>query len=129
LNGLRVTLIDTPGFDEEGKDDAQILTLISVWLRHAHTNKQLLSGVIYLHRIMDPRMTGASVRCLTLMKKMCGTKTYENIALATTMWDLVDPKLAEQRERELRGNWWSHIINGGGEVSAMTAKSRAQRRS
>jgi hypothetical protein len=111
-----VTLIDTPGFDEYGRGDAEILTLISIWLKRWHTQDKLLSGVIYLHRITDTRMTGASVRALILLQKMCGTKTYHNIALATTMWDTVVADAGEQRQKELKERYWEHILSGGGSI-------------
>jgi hypothetical protein len=108
-----VTLIDTPGFDDTVKDDAEILALISLSLRRAHSENKLLSGIIYLHRITDMKITGASVRRLTL-KKMCGTERYENIALATTMWDTVTEDIGEQREKELKEKHWEHILSGEG---------------
>jgi hypothetical protein len=108
-----VTFIDTPGFDNTVKDGAEILALISLSLRRAHSENKLLSGVIYLHRITDMKITGASVRRLAL-KKMCDTERYENIALATTMWDTVTEDIREQREKELKEKYWEHILSGGG---------------
>lgn len=39
-----------------------------------------------LHSITDNRMGGSSIRNIEMMKKLCGFASYENTAIATTMW-------------------------------------------
>jgi hypothetical protein len=114
-----VTFIDTPGFDDSYRDDAEILTLIVVWLqRFSYGRDKLLNGVIYLHRITDNKLAGAGVRTLGVLKRMCGTTNYQNIAIVTTMWDLL-PNVGqgETRERALKQGaddyFWSNMIAKG----------------
>lgn len=49
--GLRVHLIDTPGFDDTNKKDVEVLRDIAGWLGVTYKKKILLSGLIYLHPI------------------------------------------------------------------------------
>jgi hypothetical protein len=56
-----VILADTPGFDDIGVSDTEILTRIADWIKDIYDEGSLLSGIIYLHRISDPRMDGASM--------------------------------------------------------------------
>lgn len=127
INGDLVTFIDTPGFDDSDRDDGEILALIGAWLKTAHNNNELLSGVIYLHSITDTRISLSSRRSLATLKKMCGTENFQNIALATTMWDTVDPKTGEQRERELKVNleFWAQMVKEGATVFRHDRKEKS----
>lgn len=60
-----------------------------------------LSGIIYMHRISDFRMGGISRRNFNMFRKLCGETTLKNVLIVTTMWGLVDPAVAEAREKEL----------------------------
>lgn len=81
----------------------------------AYTNDIKLSGILYLHRITDNRMTGAGLRNLTMFKKLCGEDFYPRVFLVTTMWDKVSKEEAKRREKELRQNsdFWETMIQGG----------------
>jgi hypothetical protein len=114
-----VTLIDTPGFDDSGRDDGEILKTIGIYLKAAYAKDILLRGVIYLHRITDNRMQGSSLRSLAILKSLCGPENYNNIALATTMWSaIVDPREGDRREGELKTHmdYWAGLIAAGAKV-------------
>jgi hypothetical protein len=116
-----VTFIDTPGFDDGTRDDGEILNLIGTWLGISYGRNELLSGVIFLHRITDNKVGGAGWRTLETLKKICGSTNYRNIALVTTMWDelakLGKEELGRNREEQLRqGNdFWARMVSGGAE--------------
>ncbi|KAG5636062.1 hypothetical protein H0H81_009233 [Sphagnurus paluster] len=61
----------------------------------------MLSGVIYMHRILDNRMGGISSRNFKMFRNLCGDKTLENVAIVTNMWAGVDLHIGEAREKEL----------------------------
>lgn len=69
----------------------------------------LLSGIIYLHRISDIRMSGSSTKSLRMFRKLCGTENMSKVSLVTTMWDKVTPEEGARRERQLDGpdGFWS----------------------
>lgn len=67
-----VQLIDTPGFDDTHKSDADILQKLSVWLAASYSARTKLTGIIYLHRVSDNRMQGTALMNLGMFKKLCG---------------------------------------------------------
>jgi len=101
LDGRSVTLIDTPGFDDTTKTDAQILTTIADFLSQEYESGKKLNAVIYLHRISDVRMSGISTRTFRMFRKLCGNGTLSNAAIVTNHWGLVDWDIGEAREKEL----------------------------
>ncbi|KAF4571526.1 hypothetical protein EYR36_008866 [Pleurotus pulmonarius] len=96
-----VTLIDTPGFDDTTKSDADILAMIAAFLASTYRQGTTLSGVIYIHRISDFRMGGISTRNFKMFRKLCGVATLRNVVLVSNMWGQVSPQLGEAREAEL----------------------------
>ena len=89
---LRVHLIDTPGFDDSERSDVQVLQEIAHWLSKSFKLGTRLSGVIFIHRISDSRMTGSVGRNLLMFKKLCGEQAYQSVVLATSMWSKVTLK-------------------------------------
>ena len=115
---LRVHLIDTPGFDDTNVSDAQVLQNIAHWLSMSFQNGIKLSGIIYLHRITDPRMTGSMRRNLLMFKKLCGEKSFSSVVLATTRWSMVDEATGTAHEEELKNTeaFWGHMYKKGSKV-------------
>jgi 50S ribosome-binding GTPase len=118
--GRTIHLIDTPGFDDTTKSDVNVLNNIAFWLSHAYRAepKLLLSGVIYLHPISEPKMVGTATRNLAMMKLLCGEENLSIVWLATTMWGLVSPERGLGREQELMSTdqFWGGLIRRGSKV-------------
>ncbi len=51
----RVFLVDTPGFDDSTRSDVEVLRELAAWLTATYAKEIRLSGIIYLHRINQPR--------------------------------------------------------------------------
>jgi hypothetical protein len=81
-----------------------------------YNRKDLLHGVIYLHRISDVRMGGMSRRTFFLFRKLCGTSSLKNIVIATTMWNKVTSKEGEERETELFTNFFKSALDEGAKM-------------
>lgn len=115
---LRVHLIDTPGFDDTDRKDTDVLRDIAGWLGVSYKNKKRLSGMIYLHRIIDPRMQGSAKRNLFMFQKLCGQECFNQIILVTTMWSLVPPEIGSQREGELmqEEDFWGFMLKKGSQI-------------
>lgn len=113
-----VHLIDTPGFDDTSRSDVEVLQNIAVWLSDSFEQGTELSGIIYLHRIIDVRMAGSALRNLSMFKKLCGENAYSSVVLATSMWSLVDEALGEQREQELieTKRFWGYMHEKGSRI-------------
>ncbi|EKM58620.1 uncharacterized protein PHACADRAFT_140673 [Phanerochaete carnosa HHB-10118-sp] len=101
LDGKVVTLIDTPGFDDTTKTEAEVLGLISAFLSATYKQGRTLNGVIYMQNITIHRMGGMARKNFRLFRKLCGDATLKNVLIATNMWSDVNPTLAAQREREM----------------------------
>ncbi|KAG6333804.1 hypothetical protein ID866_5282 [Astraeus odoratus] len=104
LNGQVVTLIDTPGFDDTTRSDTDVLTSIAAYLSNTYEQGAKLSGIIYMHRISDVRMSGTSKRNFRIFRELCGESTLRSVLIVTNMWGHVDPKVGEERENELTTN-------------------------
>ncbi|KAJ4987244.1 hypothetical protein SVAN01_07255 [Stagonosporopsis vannaccii] len=119
-DGLKIYLVDTPGFDDTERTDTEILLHISGWLSSAYTAKLKLSGIIYLHRIPDVRVGGSGVKNLKMFRGLCGEDNLGSVVLATTMWDSVahNMSVGEARETQLKEepNLWGKMIEHGSMV-------------
>jgi len=116
---VNVYLVDTPGFDDTDRSDTQILKEIASWLTASYSNSIKLHGIIYLHRITDPRMQGSAKRNLVMFKKLCGVDALKNVVLATTMWEgLKTEESGIERERELsdRQEFWGYMLANGSQL-------------
>ncbi|XP_006459428.1 hypothetical protein AGABI2DRAFT_191401 [Agaricus bisporus var. bisporus H97] len=116
-----VVLVDTPGFDDTHLSDYDILKMISDWFRETpdgSTPSLGLCGMLYLHRISDNRMGGATLKNLDMFQKICGKDHFDRVVLTTTMWpeDPSDFKDAKGRVEELRNEYWKFMIDKGSRV-------------
>ncbi|EEU47509.1 uncharacterized protein NECHADRAFT_78004 [Fusarium vanettenii 77-13-4] len=110
-----IYLIDTPGFDDSDKSDTEVLNKLAAWFVGLRVGKILLHGIIYLHRIIDPRMQGSTKKNLVLFKKLCGQNALKNVVLVTTMWNGISNDLYRSREKELTttSEFWGYMMEQG----------------
>lgn len=111
-------LVDTPGFDDSNRPDQEILRELSSWLTMTYSENIKLSGIIYLHRVMDVRFNGAAARNLAMFKKLCGDGNLASVVLATTFWSKVDNHLGNTREHQLKTTptFWGSMVSRGSRV-------------
>jgi len=80
--------------------------------------KQKIIAVIYVHRIIDKKITGSTLLNLRMLRAVCGEHFFQNIVLVTSMWATV-PKdsLEATAEREVELNqsphFWHDMIEKG----------------
>jgi hypothetical protein len=79
-----------------------------------------VSGMIFLHRITDPRMSGSALKTLEIFKLLTGTAAMSIVRLVTTRWnemDLMGPdqEKANRLEDQLRttDKFWGAMIRAG----------------
>ncbi|KAH0559440.1 hypothetical protein GP486_004046 [Trichoglossum hirsutum] len=116
--GIKFVLVDTPGFNDSSKTDEAIMTRVLRWLESSFRAGTKLNGLVYLHRIIDPRMQGSSLRNIRMFRQLCGSDCLRNVVLATTFWEDVLPQLGESRERELRetDDFWGRMAKKGSQI-------------
>jgi len=114
----RLVLVDTPGFNDTYKSDAEILRRIAAWLEAAYRQKIRLSGIIYLHDISQEKFSAADSKSLQIFKHLCGDAALRNVVIGTTKWGKVMSNLAEaeKREQDLRCEVWKSMIDSGSKV-------------
>jgi hypothetical protein len=107
--------VDTPGYDDSNTPDSEILRELSTFLTETYSANVKLSGIIYLHRILDVRLGGHAMRNLRMFKKLVGQDNLASVVLATTFWGHEDREVAEGRERQLRDSdqFWGSMISRG----------------
>ncbi|KAL4911155.1 hypothetical protein BDW74DRAFT_172619 [Aspergillus multicolor] len=81
-----IHLIDTPGFNDTTRSDIDTLAILGSYLGASYANGNQIDGIVFLHPITDNRMAGSSMHTLEMLKRICGWTSYENMAVATTMW-------------------------------------------
>ncbi|KAJ5746809.1 hypothetical protein N7520_011991 [Penicillium odoratum] len=120
LDGRKVYLIDTPGFDDSNfteRPDFVILQTISAYLSASYARGVYIHGVIFLHPIIENRMTGSARRNIELMKALCGSGFFPNVALATTHWSTTTESRSTLRNREHmlleHDAFFRLLVNGG----------------
>ena len=125
-----LVLVDCPGFDDTTKGDKYTLETISSWLSKTYgilssfatkltqiylrrfKKKITLSGIIYVHRITDIRMSGTAHRNLRMFGELCGDKSAKNVVIVTTMWDNARNKEeASKREDSLKDRYWNVLLH------------------
>jgi hypothetical protein len=112
-----VALVDTPGFDDTTRSDAEILEEIVQFLCTQYELGIPLKGIIYMHRITDNRVSGSAQRYFEMFMRLCGDQNLENVVLLTTMWgELSDEGKGLQRERELRREFWKAMEKNGSTI-------------
>ncbi|KAM5352745.1 hypothetical protein ACJ41O_005467 [Fusarium nematophilum] len=114
-----VYLVDTPGFDDTNRKDADILKEIASWLTRTYQEKIQLRGLLYLHRISDNRMGGCARKNLFMFKRLCGRDGMKNIRFVTTFWEQAELKEGERREQTLRDtkDFWGGCMSEGAQVN------------
>jgi hypothetical protein len=118
LKDTNVYLVDTPGFDDTDRSDTEVLREIASWLTASYSNSIKLHGIIYLHRITDPRMQGSGMRNLHMFKKLCGDKNLSNVIMATCQWERVLEADGAERERQLKEtpHFWGYMVDRGSQM-------------
>lgn len=126
--GVRIWLVDTPGFDDTDRSDSDILEDVAFWLSSVYTKEARLAGIIYLHRISDVRLGGQALKNLRMFKQLCGTNNLNSVILATTHWSTSDgvrisERVGSERETELidTGGFWGGMIEKGARSCDTTA--------
>lgn len=70
-----------------------------------------------MHRISDTRMLGDQFLNLQMLESLCGKRAAERVVFVTTMWDQVNEKIGERREKELISRFWASMIRDGAKTA------------
>ncbi|KAG0125528.1 P-loop containing nucleoside triphosphate hydrolase protein [Tuber indicum] len=112
--GTKITLVDTPGFNDTNRSDTDVLREIADWTSATYREKRPLSGIIYLHPITHARMEGSALKNLRMFQSLCGQIFLKNVFLTTTQWSNVDQAEGGVRENSLQNpDFWGGLVDKG----------------
>lgn len=131
INGKKVILIDTPGFDDSERTDTEILTLLAEHLHVTYQAGRLINGIILLQPINANRVQGSERKRTRLFEQICGPGAFGNVVIASTFWgELSDRSQGADREkeREQSKDFWGNMVQKGAKVARHenTAESAEQ---
>jgi hypothetical protein len=74
-----------------------------------------IARIVYLHRIIDIRMSGSQQKNLKMFVSLCGKQAMRNAVIVTTMWGKLRGYQAEgeTREAELKTVYWADMMHEG----------------
>ncbi|KAL0563986.1 hypothetical protein V5O48_018071 [Marasmius crinis-equi] len=115
LQGQRVVIIDTPGFDDTTKSDVDIFLMIARYLKTLYEAGHYITGIVYVHRISDIRIGGGATRDIKLFRELCGEAAFGNALIVTNRWADVTYDVGQAREAELYTDesFFKSLIEGG----------------
>ncbi|KAF3912136.1 hypothetical protein ABW21_db0205421 [Orbilia brochopaga] len=115
--GTNIMLMDTPGYDDGFKRDADVLEDIASCLAAAYRQGWKLCGVLYLHPITEPRVKRSTLRNINLFAETVGMEHMPNCLLVTTKWGVTNEptELLDARENELLTSkeFWQPLMERG----------------
>lgn len=103
--------------------------MLAAYTRYPDGTTLRFTGIIYLHRITDNRMSGSAYRNLQIFGRLCGNLPLRRARLVTTMWDIAkDHPLAGDREKQLVDEFWQPLTKEGATVKRFynTSSSSSQ---
>lgn len=116
---MNVVLIDTPGFDDTDKTDADVLAEIARWLSETYRHGMLLNGIILLQPVDGNRAYGSEKRRTRLFRQICGTDSFGHVVIGTTMWSKLKDKSeghGRVQERRNSGDFWANLVKHKAEI-------------
>lgn len=126
-SGTRLTLLDTPGFNDQTRDDLEILGEIALFL--TSQNLPPVCAIVFTHAITENRVTGSSRLNLNIAKALCGETHYSRLALLTTMWNKTPNdearELFQRREAQILTSltFWGGMNETGGQHARFDGSS------
>lgn len=119
---VKLTLLDSPGFNDTYRSETEILNSISSFLSETYSHGFKLSGIIYLHAISNPRMEGSARLSLRMFRKLVGDDSLSNVILSTTHWSRVTPEEGTHREADLEDKFWKDLLDKGAAMMRHTGE-------
>ncbi|KIK59283.1 hypothetical protein GYMLUDRAFT_245358 [Collybiopsis luxurians FD-317 M1] len=116
FSGRRVTLLDTPGFDDSGNGitDTEVLKKITEFLLTEYDTVRNLNGLVYVQSISSAGISSLSTSNLKCFQNLSDSDTFRNVVVLTTFWDDRSAwNVGEDREAELKSGVFLQLAEGG----------------
>lgn len=88
VNKTEIILVDTPGFDDSGIENLEILRGSIAILHFLAIQKSCfpIHGIVFLHDISEVKFSGSQRKTLSILRVLCGEKCMGNVIVGTTRW-------------------------------------------
>lgn len=114
MDGRRVMLIDTPGFNGTNVTDERLLEWIAEWLLGMTDPELQLNGIIILQPVENPRVLGTEKRMIQLLEAIIGPRFLSHVVVGFTMCDKGQSEDIKQSvEGRLATQYWGHLTSNG----------------
>ncbi|KAL4748225.1 P-loop containing nucleoside triphosphate hydrolase protein [Aspergillus terricola var. indicus] len=118
INGEFYLFVDTPGLNETGGNNADILREIGRFL-DATKGSVTYAGVLYIHPA-NVQFSNDCQKALEFLEHFCGLEYSPYITFVTTMWDECNQERAIRRHdenvKQIEERKWAPFIARGAEV-------------
>ena len=79
-----------------------------------------VNGIIYMHRISDPRVSGTSRKNIKMFHSLCGEASLGNVRIVTTNWGRVSEEEGNHRETNLKQSAFKALLDAGAQMRRHT---------
>jgi len=113
----QVVFVDTPAFPDPGSDNTvagvDVEMKIRDWARKTFGRNIKITGILYLHKINENRMTQPPLPHYQMFRRLCGEGFHARVLLVTTMWEKLSNRDDGERRKVILRRHWSEMINNG----------------
>ncbi|KAF5325886.1 hypothetical protein D9611_001039 [Ephemerocybe angulata] len=114
LKEHKLVVVDTPGFNDTGLADKEILEKIARWLEHSYEQNMVLGGVIFLYDITLSRFAESARQTRKVLVDVCGEEALSRVVMVTSKWERElkhsGQEATERKEQELQDNYWKSLL-------------------
>lgn len=111
VNKTEIILVDTPGFDDSGMENLEILrgTIGILHFLAIQKSRFPIHGIVFLHDISEVKFSGSQRKTLSILRALCGEKCMGNVIVGTTRWG---PERPAKLRRRKKGSGNSSVSTG-----------------
>jgi len=71
-------------------------------------------------------MAGSPYKNLRMFGNLCGDHAASRVLLVSTMWEKIDPRIAEKREFQLAREFWKGLLEGGSRIDRLMTSQMSE---
>ncbi|TFK24903.1 hypothetical protein FA15DRAFT_704208 [Coprinopsis marcescibilis] len=126
LQGKRIVLLDTPGFDDcigGVRSDYGLLHRVALWVASSYSQDVQVAALLYIYPIYPFRFTHTEGKNLQLFSKLCGPCLMPRVMMATSNWEYCsNMDRLQSRERDLTEDYWKGMLDAGAAMERLDGR-------
>ncbi|KAF5371458.1 hypothetical protein D9615_009642 [Tricholomella constricta] len=109
----RLTLVDTPGFQDTNMSDTEVLEKISDWMLSEYNAEKRVNGLIWFWDMKNARFEGLSKTNILMLDALVGDDAMANVVLCTNKWPRKPSQTDIDNEKKLHNEKWKVPLGKG----------------